>query len=114
MADIRHVINGFFFLALVAMRMNNLMKPSTLFALLAVAALFSQNAFSASDIKPGDYLRKGGTGTMTVKPSAANKQAFAIQAFGANTHFCDLEGFIQQNKAILDTGEGEKKCVIAL
>lgn len=101
------------FLSPVAMRMNNLVKPSTLFAALAVVALFSQNAFSSSDIKPGEYLRKGGSGTLTVKPTSANKQAFAIEAFGANTHICELEGVIQQNKAILDTGEGEKKCVIS-
>lgn len=95
------------------MRMNNLMKRSTLLTALAMVALVSQNAFSASDIKPGDYLRKGGSGTLTVKPSTGDRHAFAIQAFGANAHICDLEGFIRQNKAILDTGEGEKKCVIA-
>lgn len=112
MAYIPHAINGFF-LVTVATRMNKLMKPSTLFAVLAVAALFSQNAFSASDIKAGEYVRKGGTGTLSVKPSAANKQAFAIQAFGANTHICDLDGDIRQNKAILDTGDGDKKCVVS-
>lgn len=70
-------------------------------------------ALALATAQPVDYEREGGTGTLTIMPSAKGTKKFGLSTFGANAHTCELGGTIKGNQGTLyDHEPGEPECRI--
>ncbi len=84
---------------------------STALLLPALAVPLLSHA-QAGPMPPGEYRTDQGWGTLEIKPAAGGKQAFTIDAIGANAHTCSLDGTIQDHHASVDTGAPGPRCEI--
>ncbi|APV48712.1 hypothetical protein BWI17_02850 [Betaproteobacteria bacterium GR16-43] len=85
--------------------------------LLAAAglALLVPSAFAqtqASTLAPGEYVREGGWGYLTLRAGPRGAQPFEIQAYGANAHTCELDGRVANGKATLEAMEKNDPCIV--
>jgi hypothetical protein len=71
-----------------------LMLRSVLSVALMVAAIASVQA-APSEIRPGQYVRDGDSGTLTIRRDEQNKLIFQIDTIGGNCHTCGVTGVIQ-------------------
>lgn len=69
------------------------MLRHTLFLALMVAAAASAEA-AKSEIRPGQYVRDGDSGTLTVRSDNGNRRTFEIESIGGNCHSCGVTGVI--------------------
>ncbi|WP_425328208.1 hypothetical protein [Pseudomonas nitroreducens] len=49
----------------------------------------------------GEYLAKGGWGTLVIQPAREGEQQFSLDSLGANGHSCTLDGSIRNGEADL-------------
>lgn len=66
----------------------------------------------AGAVVPGQYITEHGWGRLTVKPPTEGRLLFVIDAVGANMHVCNLEGEIRAGKAVLESSDANKPCVV--
>ncbi len=63
--------------------------------LLSVSMLMACAASMAAktpDVRPGEYFRKGDSGTLTVRSDAEKRLTFKIESIGGNCHVCSVTG----------------------
>lgn len=68
------------------------------------------------EIRPGQYVRNGDTGTLTIRRGEQNKLTFEIESIGANCHSCSVSGVIRGNIGRADSWAadgGDSKCIIS-
>jgi hypothetical protein len=85
-----------------------MLQYSLLFALLFSVAVSARAA--DSDIKPGQYVRDGNSGTLIIRKTKESTLSFGITSVGGNQHTCHLSGVI--SGAIGQT-DGYAKCKIS-
>lgn len=60
----------------------------------------------------GEYLTKGGWGSLDIKPPRNGEQDFVLFSLGANAHACNFEGTISNGVAKLDDESPEPACIV--
>lgn len=94
------------------MKSNGRSLLSLLFAALTGTAL-SFTTLAADDTLPaGEYLAKGGWGTLIIQKARQGEQAFSLESLGANGHSCSLDGSIRNGEASLHEDWQEGVCTV--
>lgn len=81
--------------------------------LLLAAFLAASLPVLAQSLAPGEYLREGGGGSVTLKGAGAGRLAFEISTVGANAHTCFLDGTLVDGVAKLE-GVDDKPCTVRI
>ncbi len=96
--------------------MRNILVLLALMMLLPFALLSES---SKEEIQPGEYIREGGSGFLTIKIGHNGKKTFSILSVGSNGHTCEIEDEVinNNNKAIIQESSSESNepilpCVI--
>ena len=82
-----------------------------LFIALIIATTTSLAA-EKSKILLGQYVRDGGSGSLTVRKGKQNRLVFEIFSIGSNCHSCEVSGVISGNVGHADNGP-DSKCQIS-
>jgi hypothetical protein len=85
-------------------------------ALLFLVVLTSPAQPAPPDIRPGQYVRDGDTGTLMVRRDEQNRLIFEIESTGANCHSCEVTGVIRAGLGHTDSWAADgtdSKCTIA-
>ena len=78
----------------------------------AFAALLVTAAAHAANPVPGHYVAEGGWGYLDIKQPAAKGQPFKLESVGSNAHTCELEGFVKNGRAVLESSLAGKTCTV--
>ena len=73
---------------------------------------FSYSAAAEPLLQPGDYVTERGWGRLQMTRDNAEALKFSIRAIGANGHSCGLRGEIREGRALLETGDPGKNCIV--
>ncbi|MDN6860043.1 hypothetical protein QO207_25930 [Pseudomonas sp. CAN2814] len=97
------------------MKSNGRSLLPLLFAALTGTALsFTALSFTAlaadTTLPAGEYLAKGGWGTLIIQKAANGQQGFSLESLGANGHSCSLDGSIRNGEANLHEDWQEGVC----
>lgn len=92
------------------MKSNGLSLPSLLFAALACTALPCKAPAADTPLPAGEYLAKGGWGTLIIQKARQGEQVFSLESLGANGHSCSLGGSIRNGEANLHEDWQEGTC----
>lgn len=79
------------------------------------AAIASAEA-APPEIPPGQYVRDGDSGTLTIRRDEQNKQIFEIESIGGNCHICGVSGEIRGATGHADSWAGDgsdSKCDVS-
>lgn len=80
------------------------------FAALTCTALTSTVQAADTTLPAGEYLAKGGWGTLVIQKAKQGEQAFSLESLGANGHSCSLGGSIRNGEANLHEDWQEGTC----
>ncbi|WP_236173601.1 hypothetical protein [Pseudomonas pseudonitroreducens] len=87
------------------MKSNGRSLLSLLFAALACTAQAADTTLPA-----GEYLAKGGWGSLIIQKAVNGQQSFSLESLGANGHSCSLDGSIRNGEANLREDWQEGVC----
>lgn len=79
------------------------------------AAIASAEA-APPEVLPGQYVRDGDSGTLTIRKDEQNRLIFEIESIGGNCHICGVSGEIRGANGHADSGAGDgsdSKCDIS-
>lgn len=97
------------------MKHNNLyakLSQGGLRVLLTFSVISYFGIVKAESIIPGEYLIEGGGGYLDIKPSKVKHYPFHISTVGANFHTCELEGVIEDSRAVLEGLDEDTVCTV--
>ena len=69
-----------------------------------------------TEILPGEYVRDGGSGTLTIRKDEQNRRIFEIESIGGNCHSCGVSGEIRGATGHVDSWArdgSDSKCEIS-
>lgn len=92
------------------MKSNGLSLPSLFFAAFACTALTCTARAADTPLPAGEYLAKGGWGTLVIQKAKQGEQVFSLESLGANGHSCSLDGSIRNGEADLHEDWQEGTC----
>lgn len=83
----------------------------TSLSLITTSAPLALSAAQSAPIEAGEYLAKGGAGTLQV---TARKKGhyYKINAYGGNGHSCFVEGIVENNTSLLKADAGDEDCLV--
>lgn len=88
-------------------------------SILTFALLFATISLvgaAPSEILPGQYVREGDSGTLTIRKNSQNRWSFEIDTIGANCHICGVSGEIRGGTGHADSWASDgsdSKCDIS-
>lgn len=92
-----------------------LMLRSILFLALMTTATASVEAANL-EIRPGQYVRDGDSGTLTIRSDDQHRRTFDIESIGGNCHVCSVSGVIRGSIGHADSWAADgsdSTCLIA-
>jgi hypothetical protein len=65
-------------------------------------------------LAPGEYVSRGGMGTLHIVRAANGTLTFSLESVGANAHTCMLDGELRNGQATLEGLDDDEPCVVTL